>query len=71
MGGETSVRNVFYGSVSKLICRTEEINKESQHKIRFPVREKHIKKAFCSRRKLSLSGKIYCPERKIIKGVKL
>jgi len=61
-----SVRNVLYCTVSEFICRTVEINEESQHKIRFRVREKHIKKASRRRRKLSLSGKIYRPERKII-----
>jgi hypothetical protein len=60
------VGNVLYCSVSEFICRAEEINEQSQHKIRFSVREKHIKKASCWRRKLSLSGKIYRPERKII-----
>jgi len=63
---QNSVRNVLYFSVLEFICRTEEINEESQHKIRFRVREKRIKKASCWRRKLSLSGKIYSPERKII-----
>jgi len=63
---QNSVRNVLYCSVSEFIFRAEEINEESQHKIRFSVRERHIKKASCWRRKLSLSGKIYSPERKII-----
>jgi hypothetical protein len=59
-------RTVLYRSVSEFICRTVEINEESQHKIRFRVREKRIKTASRRRRKLSLSGKIYRPERKII-----
>lgn len=66
MKNKIVLENLLYCSVSEFICRGEEINGESQHKIRFRVRERHIKKASCRRRKLSLSGKIYSPERKII-----
>ena len=63
---QSSVRNVLYCSVPEFIYRTEEINEESQHKIRFRAKERHVKKASYWRRKLSLSGEIYSPERKII-----
>jgi hypothetical protein len=53
------VRNIFYGSVSEIICRTEGINEESKREIRFRFREKRSTKSSYWRRKLSLSCEIY------------